>query len=196
MFVNRSGVIVLAGFLIALLAGWFLFPSILYRSEPQPMQFSHKTHAGEKVGMSCTDCHATSADGRFQGIPLMAKCAECHSAQLGESASEKVLVEEYVTPGKEIPWLVYQRQPDNAFFPHAVHTRLDSVTCGTCHGTHQESDSLKPYQENRISGYSREIWGENISGISSNSWEGMKMSRCVECHAEHGRRDGCIDCHK
>jgi menaquinone reductase, multiheme cytochrome c subunit len=184
------------GFILALLIGWFVFPRLLYSSEQQPLQFSHKVHAGEQAGIPCADCHTTAADGRFQGLPPLAKCAECHSAQLGETAAEKRLVDEYVTPGKEVPWHVYQRQPDNAHFPHAVHTRLDGITCATCHGPHETSDSLRSYEENRISGYSRDIWGPEISGISSEPWEGMKMDKCVRCHEKNGRRDGCIDCHK
>lgn len=160
------------------------------------MQFSHVTHAGEKAGMACTDCHALGEDGRFQGIPAVTKCGECHAAQLGESESEKVLVEEYVTMNKEVPWLVYSRQPDNAYFPHASHLKLGEMKCEDCHGPHGQSENLRPYQVNRISGYGRDIWGQNISGFPSESWQGMKMDRCVRCHAQHNRRDGCIDCHK
>ena len=160
------------------------------------MQFSHLTHTGEKAGMACSDCHSTNESGRFQGIPAIAKCAECHSSPLGESKSEKQLVEEFITPNKEIPWLVYSRQPDNAFFSHAPHTTLAEMKCEDCHGPHGSSETLRAHQTNRISGYSRDIWGANISGFSSNNWEGMKMDKCVRCHADNGRRDGCVACHK
>jgi hypothetical protein len=195
--VKHKGIILFTGgFALALILGWFVFPMALYRDEPQPMQFSHKTHAGEKGGMSCTDCHSFATNGRFQGIPTIAKCAECHSAPLGESAMEKVLVEEYVTPNREIPWLEYSRQPDNVYFSHVVHVKMADLKCGDCHGPHGQSDELRVVQVNRISGYSRDIWGPNISGFPSESWQGMKMDRCVRCHEQHERRDGCIDCHK
>ncbi len=185
-----------SGFLISLIVGWFLFPAALYRSEPQPIQFNHKIHTGEKGGMACTECHTTDDAGKFQGIPRIAKCAECHAAPLGESDVEKILVEQYTTPNQEIPWHVYSRQPDNAYFPHASHTTLGKMKCVECHGDHGNSESLEVYQVNRISGYSRDIWGKNISGIQSQPWEGMKMDRCVRCHAERSRKDGCIACHK
>ncbi len=185
-----------SGLALALFAGWYGFPRILYRSETQPLQFSHAVHAGEKAGMACGDCHVLDAAGRFHGIPGTAKCAECHSAPLGDSKEEKMLVDDYVTPSKELPWRVYSRQPDNAYFPHAAHVALAKIPCAECHGPYGQSEAPRVYEVNRITGYSRDIWGPNISGIASHPWEGMKMDRCVTCHATHGRRDGCIDCHK
>ena len=194
---NRKGTwIAGGGFTFSLVFGWFLFPHLLYRTESQPLQFSHKTHVGEKAGMACTDCHSLQADGRFQGIPAVSQCVTCHSSPVGQSADEKALVEQYITPGKEIPWLVYSQQPDNAYFPHSAHLKLGELKCEDCHGPHGQSAGLRAYQVNRVSGYSRDIWGKNISGIPSEPWEGMKMNRCISCHAQRGRSDGCIDCHR
>jgi hypothetical protein len=137
-----------------------------------------------------------SPEGRFQGIPATSQCATCHSSPVGQSSNEKVLIERYVTPGKEIPWRIYSRQPDNAYFSHAAHLKLGQLKCEECHGPHGKSAQLRTYQVNRISGYSRDIWGPNISGFPSEPWQGMKMDRCLSCHARQGRRDGCIDCHK
>jgi len=192
----KGAVLFLSGVLASLTIGWFVFPAVLYRSEPQPMQFNHAVHTGEENGMTCDMCHEIAANGTFGGIPAIAKCAECHSSTIGPSETEKVLVEQYVAPGKEIPWKVYSRQPDNAFFPHAVHVNRAELQCAECHGPHGTSTSLPVYQVNRISGYSRDIWGRNISGVSSQPWEGMKMDRCVRCHAERRRDDSCLDCHK
>jgi hypothetical protein len=183
------------GFLLSLFLGWYIFPLVLYKSEPQPLEFSHNIHV-EKNGMTCDNCHSIDAAGRFQGIPVVAKCAECHSAMMGETPAEKILVEQYVIPGKEIPWKVYSRQPDNAFFSHASHVVLAQLQCAGCHGDHGTSDQLEVYHVNRISGYSRDIWGTNISGFSSQSWDGMKMDKCIRCHKEHQQKDGCIACHK
>jgi len=192
----RASLFLVIGILLGASAGWFLFPALLYRSSEQPLHFSHLTHTGDKAGMACSDCHALNEAGRFQGIPAVAKCAECHAAPLGESVSEQQLVEEFITPNKEIPWKVYSRQPDNAFFPHAPHTTLAEMACADCHGPHGSSDTLRLHQVNRISGYSRDIWGANIAGVGGEPWEGMKMDRCVRCHEANSRRDGCVACHK
>ena len=45
-----------------------------------------------------------------------------------------------------------------------------------------ESESLKDYEVNRITGYSRDIWGKNIGGFKKNTWDRMKMDDCAECH--------------
>ena len=56
-----------------------------------------------------------------------------------------------------MPWLVYARQPDCVFFSHAAHIYGAEMECRTCHGDIGTSESLKPYEENRITGYSRDI---------------------------------------
>jgi hypothetical protein len=77
------------------------------------------------------------------------------------------------------------------------------MECVTCHGPIGESESLKVYEQNRITGYSRDIWGSNIAGIKRNSWDRMKMDDCAECHAQakvpagsvQTEKDGCFVCH-
>jgi cytochrome c553 len=68
------------------------------------------------------------------------------------------------------------------FFSHAAHIKGADMDCVTCHGHIGESKSLKVYEQNRITGYSRDIWGENIAGFKKNPWDRMKMDDCAECH--------------
>ncbi|MDD5543098.1 MAG: cytochrome c3 family protein [Acidobacteriia bacterium] len=189
---NRGLLFFAAGLLAALGIGWMGFPRMLYERIDQPLQFSHRVHTSEKVGLKCDDCHAFRSDGSFAGIPSVSKCAECHAAPLTASADEKLLVEKYIVPGEEIPWRVYSRQPDNTYFSHLFHVRQARLKCDECHGSHGSSESLREFQRNRLSGYSRDIWGQNIAGFS----RGMKMTECSRCHAARGRSDACLDCHK
>ncbi|HEX9006870.1 MAG TPA: menaquinone reductase multiheme cytochrome c subunit QrcA [Bacteroidota bacterium] len=186
----------LGGLAAALLLGWFAFPAVLYQKVQQPLQFSHKVHAGDKVGLACEECHDFRADGSFTGLPPLEKCAGCHSSQLSDSPDEKILVEEYVTRNRPIPWLVYARQPQNAYFEHIQHVKLGGIACERCHGPHGVSEALPPFERNRISGYSRAIWGPNISGLKSHEWEGMKMDDCSRCHQDRGVGESCLGCHK
>ena len=43
-------------------------------------------------------------------------------------------------------------------FSHSVHVKRARMTCESCHGDTGSSDTLRPYQADRISGYSRDIW--------------------------------------
>lgn len=182
-----------AGLVPALAAGWLLFPRLLYRSEAQPLPFNHKAHAEQ--GMGCADCHSVTADGRFAGLPKTESCAGCH-AEKGENAAVNALVAKYVEPGAEVPWRVYARQPDNVYFPHAPHVAGDKVACTRCHGPEGTSETTRAYQENRLSGYSRDIWGPSIARVGRREWQGMKMSDCIQCHRAGGRESACLDCHK
>lgn len=195
MKVDRSLWLFGSGFAAVLAFGWAAFPKLLYRTEPQPIQFSHKVHV-EKAGMKCGDCHPIRPDGRFAGIPSVSSCAGCHAQQMGTTEAEKKLVATYVTPNREIPWRVYARQPDNVFFPHAAHVKLAGLGCDVCHGAHGATDGLGPFQLNRVSGYSRDIWGPSIARLPLNRRVGMKMSDCEDCHAARGVQTGCLDCHK
>jgi len=182
-----------AGLALMLAAGWVGFPRVIYKSRPQPVDFSHKVHA-DKAGQKCDDCHSFRADGTFAGIPTLDKCAGCHAAPMGTTVAEKNFVEQYVTPGREPRWAAYAAQPENVFFSHIAHVKRAQLACEVCHGDHGNSDHLRPYQEDRVSGYSRNIW--QISERGKNSRAAMTMSACVDCHREHNLEHSCLDCHK
>jgi menaquinone reductase, multiheme cytochrome c subunit len=185
-----------AGLLLSLAAGWIGFPRVLYERIPQPLQFSHKVHTGDKGGMKCEDCHSFAADGRFSGVPALEKCSGCHAQPMGDTAAEKQLVTDYVTPQREVPWKIYARQPENAYFSHAAHVTLGKIACERCHGEHGRTDTLRPLERNRISGYSRDVMGLPASRIAFRTTRGMRMEDCVACHRERGLEHSCLDCHK
>jgi hypothetical protein len=193
----RGKMIFLTGVLMALLAGWRGFPLILYERTEQPVDFSHAVHQ-DKAGMKCEDCHSFRDDGTFAGIPALEKCAGCHAQAMGTTAAEKRFIESYVTPNREIAWRVYARQPDNVHFSHIEHVKLAKLTCERCHGPQGKTDKLRPYEQDRISGYSRDIWGHSMSRIGLHPGDGKKMTDCESCHRERGvaRAESCLACHK
>lgn len=194
---RRSLLAFAAGLLLALAAGWLGLPRLLYARAEQPLEFSHQRHASEATGLGCQDCHSLRADGSFSGLPPLTSCSGCHSEALGQTEAEKRLVDEYVKPGREIPWLVYSRQPENVRFPHAAHVKRAGIACERCHHGHGASATLRPQQTNRISGYSRDIWGPSLARFGGGGPSGMKMSDCESCHAREGRgASSCLACHK
>ncbi|MGD8547997.1 MAG: cytochrome c3 family protein [Desulfobacterales bacterium] len=182
---NRSAGPVILFFIIGLFAsiilGWIIFPKLLYSKKKQPIDFNHVLHMAE-VEDGCESCHFFRADGTYSGVPKLDQCIECHEEILGDTPDEIKFFEEYVSKGREVPWLIYSRQPDCVFFSHAAHVKAAGMDCVTCHGHIGESESLKVYEENRITGYSRDIWGKSIAGFKKNTWDRMKMDDCAECH--------------
>jgi hypothetical protein len=179
---RRAQAAFLAGFAAALAFGWLAFPRLRYVNTDQPLDFSHAVHTSEATGLGCADCHSVAEDGRFTGIPRLETCANCHSEPIGAAPGEKRLVDEFVDRGREIPWLVYSRQPDNVRFPHAPHVGRAEIACERCHGAHGTSESLARVETNRISGYSRGA---------------LTMDECESCHRERGRGAlACLGCHR
>ena len=193
----------IVGLVASLVLGWVIFPQLLYSKKEQPVDFNHALH-NELVEDSCESCHFFREDGTYSGVPKLAQCIDCHEEVNGEDPEEEKFVTQYVAKGREVPWLVYARQPDCVFFSHIAHVKMGQMDCVTCHGHIGESESLKVYEENRITGYSRDIWGKNIAGIKWNSWDRMKMDDCSECHQRdnvnqgsvQSGKGGCFVCHK
>ncbi len=181
------------GFILMLTISYFIVPIILYASKDQPFQFSHIIHL-EQVADGCNSCHTFDENGLFNGIPTIEICRECHDEEpLGNDKNEIELVK-YIKSNTQIPWEVYSRQPDCVFFSHIIHTKAN-INCCVCHGDHGKSNNIKTYEYNRISGYSRDIWGYSILGTGSQP-ERMKMDTCYTCHRKNDIRDACFVCHK
>ena len=191
------------GFIASLAVGWVIFPKLLYSQKQQPVTFNHALH-NEEVDEGCESCHFFREDGSYAGVPKLEQCIDCHEEVQGDSAEEEYFVTEYVQKEREVPWLIYSKQPPCVFFSHVAHVKKGGMDCVTCHGHIGESESLKVYKENRISGYSIDIWGRNISGLARNSWDRMKMNDCSRCHQRENvnqgsvqtQRGGCFVCHK
>lgn len=200
----------LAGLIPALFVGWILFPVILYSEQDQPFNFSHQIHMdpeivdgieGETDAEKCLYCHNFRDDGTFAGIPRLDKCTECHDdpeSPMGETIDEQKFLEVYVANEKEIPWHVYSKQPDCVYFSHIAHVKMGELDCRTCHGDHGETDIMPVYQENILTKYSRNIYGKNLIGYKTNTWDRMKMDDCAECHTQKGHEENnaCFVCHK
>jgi len=169
------------GLAVSLILGWVIAPELLYSQKKQPIDYNHLLHVAE-VDDGCESCHFFREDGTFSGVPKLELCIDCHEEVQGEDPNEIKFVEEYVVKEREVPWLIYSKQPDCVFFSHAAHIKGANMDCVTCHGHIGESETSRVYEENRITGYSRDIWGKNIAGFKKNSWDRMKMDDCAECH--------------
>ena len=193
------GLFFMIGFAGSLLAGWILFPELLYSQKKQPIDFNHAVHL-EAVSDGCNSCHYFEKDGSFTGMPDLSKCVDCHESAQTDNPEEIKFVDEYVTPGIEVPWLNYSKQPDCVFFSHAAHVMGAGMSCESCHGDIGTSEHTRVYEENRLTGYSRDIWGKSISRLGKPEPGAplpMKMNDCAKCHEKKtGRKGACFQCHK
>ncbi len=183
------------GVVAALVVGWWLFPKALFSEQHQPISFNHVVHI-EDAGMTCDQCHYFNEDGTFHGLPTNEDCSMCHMGLMGETHEEVTYVTEYMERGKEVPWLVYQMQPDNVYFSHAAHSMencgmchdyTEVELCSECHPPVADMEESPAYHENRLTTYSKDT---------------MKMWACEECHALEDHRfstnasNACFVCHK
>lgn len=195
----KGGLFFLAGLIGAFIVGWVIFPHVLYSGKSQPLIFSHASHGPDSdMGLKCIDCHYFHKDGTFSGIPKISTCMDCHEGGPLSDSPEEAKLLSYAKQGKEIPWLVYSRQPDCVYFSHIAHVKMAKIECKTCHGDFAKRESPPKYKENRLTKYSIDIWGRNISGYKKNSWDSMKMNDCMDCHKQSGKENNnaCSVCHK
>jgi hypothetical protein len=97
----------------------------------QPVEFSHKLHAGE-MGLDCRYCHNAVEVSARAAVPPTATCMNCH-AKVKLKSKKLALVRESAKTGKAIPWVRVHMVPDYAFFNHQVHVAA-GVGCVSCHG--------------------------------------------------------------
>ena len=159
-------------------------------SPAQPIEFSHRLHAGE-LGTDCLFCHYGARTSRHAGIPPSSLCMNCHASvssgfdaflaerelaaeqdrepqrlisqdilQLYNSMGLDENLEPTGEPPRPIPWVRVHNLPDFVAFDHSVHVNR-GLACATCHGPVQSMERVR--QESDLS-----------------------MGWCVNCHRENG----------
>ena len=176
----------------------------------QPIEYSHRLHAGE-LRIACLYCHYGAEKSRNAGIPATGVCMNCHSAiqapagaireEQERAAAEKRTARPVVSPGIQRLYdamgLDSSLNPDPSRGPHRIEwTRVHrlpdfvyfdhrshvntGVRCQTCHGPVETMQRVR-----------------QVSDLS--------MGWCVDCHREANRNgtDGrrvhatldCAGCH-
>jgi len=158
--------------ILLLAAGALAGGSILARrslpAPVQPIEFSHRVHAGDNQ-ISCLYCHTAATRSTVAGVPTVATCYECHRlVRLKNSETNKVL--EHWENKQPIAWVRIHTLPDHVYFSHKRHVSA-GVACQTCHGDVQTV--------------------ERLSQIAP-----LTMGWCVDCHKERAASLECSTCHK
>jgi len=139
----------------------------------QPINFSHKIHAG-KLEMNCKFCHYGAYRSAWSNIPAMSTCMGCHKIAVADRPEIQKLTA-YWDRGEQIPWVKVHYLPDHVKFNHKRHVLAD-IACQQCHGPIQEMDRVYQYNS-------------------------LKMGWCVSCHRKnldnpvHPATMDCLACH-
>jgi hypothetical protein len=134
----------------------------------QPVDFSHKKHAGEN-GIECTFCHTYVEKSPRADLPSLQKCMDCHSFIATDRPEIKKL-SGYWERKEPVPWIKVYSLPEFVYFTHKRHIKR-GIDCAFCHGDVKNM--------------------ERIRRIRS-----LTMGWCVNCHREFGGPEDCLACHK
>src|SRR4051812_12299616 len=102
-----------------------------YVEREQPVQFSHKHHAGDD-GIDCRYCHTSVETSASAGMPSTQTCMNCHSQIWADSPYLEPIRQSYKT-GVPIEWTRVHDLPDYVYFNHSIHV-AKGVGCSSCHG--------------------------------------------------------------
>jgi len=134
----------------------------------QPIQFSHRVHAGENR-LACLYCHAGADRSAAAGVPAVETCYECHRTVKAKNGEIAKVFDSWQRK-QPIRWTRVYSLPQHVYFSHKRHV-LAGVACETCHGAVAEADT--------------------IARVSP-----LTMGWCVDCHEQRRAPTGCETCHK
>jgi Cytochrome c7 and related cytochrome c/Class III cytochrome C family len=97
----------------------------------QPVQFSHKHHAGE-LGIDCRYCHTSVEVSPVAAVPPTKTCMNCHS-QIWAQSEYLEPVRASLRTDESIRWIKVNDLPDFVYFNHSVHVHK-GIGCVSCHG--------------------------------------------------------------
>lgn len=167
LFLGLAAAVTIAG-LYNVVQIWYLPPSVSDRAPRQPVDFSHKLHAGQ-FGIRCLFCHRYAKVSRVAGVPDVDTCRSCH-VYIASDRPEVKKVLGYWNRQEPIPWVKVHDLPDFVYFPHRTHLAA-GLDCHSCHGAVETMERVK-----RLSG--------------------LNMTWCLDCHRERGVGIDCWICHK
>ncbi len=147
------GIVSLAGMHMFVHDGLYGVGVQLGYAPKQPINFSHKIHAGERE-IDCNYCHTGVRKAKHANIPSPNICMNCHSQIKTDSKEIQIIYEaldydpETRTYGpniKPIEWVRIHNLPDLVYFNHSQHVKVGGIECETCHGDVAEMAVIRQY---------------------------------------------------
>ncbi len=148
----------------------------------QPIQFSHKHHAG-LYEIDCYYCHTGTDESPAAGVPSVELCMGCHKqfpASYDELEGIRTLKDHWERR-EPIEWVQIHRLPEHVQFQHRAHIRA-GVECAECHGKVEEMDKVYLVEDT--------IWWPWALPAQK-----LEMGWCIQCHRENEVTQDCYACH-
>ena len=148
----------------------------------QPIQFSHKHHAG-LYEIDCLYCHSGTERSPSAGVPSVELCMGCHAQfppDYDELEGIQVLKDHWERK-EPIEWVQIHRLPEYVQFRHNRHVDA-GVECQTCHGPVEDLDKLYMTEDTK--------WWPWLLPTQK-----LEMGWCIQCHRAEGASQDCYTCH-
>ena len=148
----------------------------------QPIQFSHKHHAG-LYEIDCQYCHVGTSTSAAAGGPSVDLCMGCH-AQFDKAYDELEgirTLKEHWERKEPIEWVQIHRLPEHVQFQHRAHINA-GFDCQRCHGAVEEMDKVY-------------ILDDTIRWPWLMPSDTLEMGWCIDCHRQNDASQDCIVCH-
>ena len=163
----------------------------------QPINFSHKLHAGD-MEINCAYCHTGVYKGKQSGIPSSSICMNCHNAIKRESPEiQKIYAA--IEKNQPIEWVRVHNLPDLAYFNHSQHTNVAGLDCANCHGDVQNMEVVEQrhtltmgwcidcHRKTDVNAKGNAYYDALLTAHNSSSKEAMKVEdvgglECAKCH--------------
>jgi len=163
----------------------------------QPINFSHKLHAGD-MEINCAYCHTGVYKGKQSGIPSSSICMNCHNAIKRESPEiQKIYTA--IEKNQPIQWVRVHNLPDLAYFNHAQHTNVAGLDCENCHGDIKNMEVVQQrhtltmgwcidcHRKTDVNSKGNAYYDDLLTAHNSTSKEAMKVEdigglECAKCH--------------
>lgn len=123
----------------------------------QPINFSHRLHAGDNQ-IPCLYCHSAAERSKVAGVPSASTCMNCHTVTLKDSP-EVLKIVRAISENRPIEWVRVHDLPDHVAFNHSRHVTA-GIKCQQCHGPVETMDRLAQF-------------------------ETLSMGMCIGCHRTH-----------
>jgi hypothetical protein len=148
----------------------------------QPIQFSHKHHAG-LYQIDCQYCHSGTDRSPSAGVPAVEVCMGCHAqfpASYDELEGIRTLKEHWAKK-QPIEWVQIHRLPEYVQFQHRAHV--------------QRGLRLPDLPRRR-----RDL-RQAVDGPDTKWWPWLlptaklEMGWCIDCHRRNNATQDCAACH-